>query len=64
MTNPNYKEMSFAELRKYIVQHQDDEEARHEMLINRRNPNATVYPANMSAEEMDKVLKQKIKGRL
>ncbi len=61
---PNFKEMTFGELRKYIIQHQDDEEARHEMLLNRRNPNATVYPASMSAEEMTEVLKRKVKGEL
>ncbi len=63
-TKPNYKEMSFKELRAYIVEHRQDDEAIHELFVNRRNPNATQYPYEQTAEEMTEILKRKINGEL
>jgi len=61
---PNFKEMSFKELRAYIIAHRQDDEAIHELFINRRNPNATKYPSNLTDEEMSEILKRKINGEL
>ncbi len=63
MTKPNFKEMSRAELRKYILAHREDEEAIHEFFINRSNPNAKVYPANLSNEEMEEIFRHKLNGQ-
>lgn len=60
----NFKEMSFSELRAYIVEHREDEEAIHELFVNRRNPNAKVYPYNQSGEEIEEILRRKINGEL
>ena len=64
MTKPNFKEMSRTELRKYILAHREDEEAIHELFINRSNPNAKIYPANLSDEEMLEILRRKINREL
>lgn len=65
MTKPNFKEMSRAELRKYILAHREDEEAIHELFINRSNPNAKVYPAPLDEEGiriMEEAVRRKING--
>lgn len=36
----NFSEMSLAELRAYVKEHRNDDEAIHELFVNRRNPNA------------------------
>lgn len=59
VTKPNFKEMSRAELRKYIVQ-THDEDAIQELFINRSDPHAKVYPYEQTQEELEKILKQKI----
>lgn len=61
---PNFKEMSFSELRAYIVAHRTDDEAIHELFVNRRNPNAKQYPPNLSDEELKEILKRQINGEL
>lgn len=62
MNKPNYKEMTHEELRKYVLAHRDDDEAINELFVNRRDPNAKVYPANMSIEEMTQVIQERIKA--
>lgn len=59
VTKPNFKEMGRAELRKYIVQ-THDEDAIHELFINRSDPHAKVYPYEQTQEELGEILKQKI----
>lgn len=61
---PNFKEMSFSELRAYIVANRNDDEAIHELFFNRRNPNAKRYSADLTEEEINEVLKRKINGEL
>lgn len=65
MTKPNFKEMSRSELRKYILTHRDDEDAIHELFINRSDPNAKVYPAPLDEEGiriMEEAFRRKISG--
>ena len=61
---PNYKQMSFKELRSYIIAHREDDEAIHELFVNRRNPDAIKYPYDMPQEEMEEILRKKINGEL
>ncbi len=59
MHKPDIKEMNRAELRRYIVE-THDEEAIQELFVNRRNPDAKVYPYEQTQEELREILKQKI----
>ena len=63
-TKPDFKAMSFKELRAYIVEHRQDDEAIHELFVNRRNPDAVQYPYTMTVEETTEILKRKIAGEL
>lgn len=68
MTKPNFKEMSRAELRAYVVA-THDQEAIEELFVNRRNPNAKKYPPPLDEEGMrimEEAIRQKVndvKGR-
>lgn len=67
MTKPNFKEMSRAELRKYVLAHREDEEAIHELFINRSNPNAKVYSAPHDVDDMrtiEAAIATKIQGSI
>ena len=44
MMKTNFEQMTRKELKKYILAHPTDDEAIRELFINRRNPNAQVYP--------------------
>lgn len=57
---PNFKEMSFYELRAYIIAHRTDDEAIQELFVNRRNPNTNVYPYEQTQEELEEIIKRKI----
>lgn len=62
MNKPNFKEMSRTELRAYIIK-THDEEAIQELFINRRNPNAKVFPAPVDEESIrigEEAIRQKI----
>lgn len=63
MTNPNYKKMSREELRKYVLLHRDDDEAIRELFVNRRNPNAKIYPANQTPDEIKQIILEKIERK-
>lgn len=66
MSKPNFKEMSRTELRSYIVA-THDEEAIHELFINRTNPNAKQYPAPLDEEGirvMEEAIKSKVNSEL
>lgn len=64
MTSPNFSEMTRKELKAYIRQHPTDDEAIRELFINRRDPNAKVYPFpyEMSKEELDQIFRLKNKN--
>lgn len=54
--------MTLTELRAYVKEHRTDDEAIHELFVNRRNPNAPKYPYAQSAEEIEEILRRKING--
>lgn len=60
---PNFEEMSFSDLRAYILTHREDDEAIRELFMNRRNPNAKSYTATC-VEEMTEILRHKLNGTL
>lgn len=63
MERPNFKEMTRTELRAYIVAHRQDDEAIHELFVNRRNPNALKYSTS-DPKEMEEILRRKLNGEL
>lgn len=60
---PNFEQMSFSELRAYIVAHRDDKEAIHELFVKRRNPNAKQYPPPLN-EESIKIMEEAFREKL
>jgi hypothetical protein len=62
MTKPDFKQMTRKELKKYILAHPTDDEAVRELFINRRNPNAKVYPYpyDMPYEEVEAIFKSRL----
>jgi hypothetical protein len=62
MTKPDFTQMTRNELKKYILSHPTDNEAIRELFINRRNPNAQIfpYPYDMPYEEVEAILKSKL----
>lgn len=64
MNKPNFKTMSRAELRAYIVATHDDEAIR-ELFVNRRDPNAKKYPAPLDEagiKIMEEAFRRKLQG--
>ncbi len=57
MTKPNFTQISRKELKYYIGQHPTDDEAIRELFINRRSPDAKIYPFpyDMSKQELDEI---------
>jgi hypothetical protein len=57
MTKPNYDAMSKAELRAYVIAHQDDQEAFY-AFVDRltAKPPSAIYPADMTLEEIHKAV--------
>ncbi len=49
--NQNYKEMSFTELRAYVLENHQDIEALR-FLMSQRDPNSQKYPTPITEEEM------------
>ncbi len=62
-TKSNFNEMSFKELRAYIVEHREDDEAIHELFVNRVNPNATQYSTS-DPKEIEEIIRRKLNGEL
>lgn len=52
MSKPNFQEMPKAELIAYVKQNRTDDEAIRELFVNRRNPDATWYPAPLDPESV------------
>ena len=59
----NFKEMPRDELIAYIKEHRTDDEAIRELFVNRRNPNATSYPASTTPEEIKQIIIEKFGER-
>ncbi len=62
MNKPNFKQMTLAELRKYVLAHRDDQEAWTE-LLERPRPLAHYFPSDMPMEEQLTKLSQLIENR-
>ncbi|PSB49188.1 hypothetical protein C7B80_03035 [Cyanosarcina cf. burmensis CCALA 770] len=66
MTKPNFKEMSRADLRTYVTEHRDDEEAWDAFfakLEQERSPDTKWYPAPLNEESIrigEEAIRQKI----
>ncbi len=66
MENGNWSslgQMNNTQLKQYISQHRNDDEKFSQalaILISRRDPNATRYSGNMTLEEIEKVIKDKL----
>ncbi len=63
MNKPNFKEMSKSELIAYIKQNRTDDEAIRELFVNRRNPNATWYPAPLDPQSI-RITEEAIRNRV
>lgn len=62
MMKPNFDTMTRKEIREYILQHREDDDA-IEALINKGNPNSPTYKFPQTDEdlrEMETILKQKL----
>ena len=53
----NFKAMSLNELRKYVLEHREDEEAWKEF-ASRPRPNAIIVPAQTPLEEQERILRE------
>lgn len=53
----NFKAMSLNELRKYVLEHREDEEAWKEF-ASRPRPNAITVPAQTPLEEQERILRK------
>jgi hypothetical protein len=64
MSKLNFDTMSKAELRAYVIAHQDNQEAFY-ALVDRftANQSSVKYPASMTPEEIDKVVLEIIKEK-
>jgi hypothetical protein len=63
---PDFEAMTKAELRAYVLEHREDEEALRS-LMSRRNPNAVQYNFPDTPEgrkQRENILRQKIEGKL
>ncbi|MBE9012442.1 hypothetical protein IQ250_19780 [Pseudanabaenaceae cyanobacterium LEGE 13415] len=59
---PNFETMTREELRAYVLENREDDEALA-ALINRRDPNAVKYTTN-DPEEIKEILRKKIAGEI
>lgn len=62
MTKPDFSQMTRRQLRSYILDHREDDDA-IEALINRGDPNAPLYPFPQTEEDlmqMEEILRRKI----
>jgi hypothetical protein len=58
----NLKQMSKAELKQFISENRGDDDKFSQALreLLNRDPNPTIYPADMPLEDMEKVIREKI----
>ena len=65
MNKQNYEQMSTDDLIAYIKLNRTDDEAIRELFVNRRNPNATKYPAALDPETIritEEAIRNKVLG--
>ncbi len=63
--NPNYQQMSFTELRAYVMENRDDIEALR-FLMSKHDPNSKGYPTPITEEEMQaqmEIIRRKSNGK-
>jgi hypothetical protein len=62
MSKPDFSQLTRQELKRYIRQHPTDDDAIRELFVNRRSPNAKVFPppSEMTKDELDNVFKQRM----
>ena len=62
MSKPNFSQLTRQELKRYIRQHPTDDEAIRELFVNRRSPDAKVFPppSQMTQEELENIFKQRM----
>ena len=53
----NFQNMNMKELRRYVLEHRDDEEAWNEF-ASRPRPNAISIPADTSPSEIERIIKE------
>jgi hypothetical protein len=55
MAKPDFSQLTRKELKAYIRQHPTDDEAIRELFVNRRHPDAKMFPPSydMTKEELD-----------
>ena len=63
MNKQNYEQMSTDDLIAYIKLNRTDDEAIRELFVNRRNPNATKYPAPLDPETI-RITEEAIRNKL
>ncbi|QSJ17450.1 hypothetical protein JYQ62_00725 [Nostoc sp. UHCC 0702] len=64
--NRNYKQMSFTELRPYVIENREDIEALR-FLMSKRDPNSPKYPTPLTEAEMQaqmEIIRRKLNGEL
>ncbi len=65
MTKPNFDAMSEAELRAYVYEHRDDQEASYAFVDRlKAKPRSVVYPASMTPDEIHKAVLDHIQQKL
>ena len=64
MSKPNFDAMNKAELRAYVIEHQDDQEAFY-AFVDRltAKPSSVVYPASMTPEEIHQAVLEHIEKK-
>jgi hypothetical protein len=62
MNQPNFKQMAFKELKKYVLSHREDREAWDEY-ANRPRPNSILISADTPLAEQKQILDELIKQR-
>ena len=63
MTKPNFNAMTEAELRAYVYEHRDNQEAFYAFVDRLKAKPRVVYPASMTLEETQKVILERIKQK-
>jgi hypothetical protein len=64
--NQNYEQMSFTQLRAYVIENREDMEALR-FLMSKRDPNSKGYPMPMTEADMQaqmEIIRRKINGEL
>ena len=64
LMKPNFKEMTRAELRKYVLHNRDDQEAWDVYMDSRIPDEQATWYSTYDPDEIDEILQRKVKGEL